>query len=298
MENVTLRQLEAFLAVADELHFGRAADRLQMSAPWISHTVRDLERALGVELLIRTTRTVQVTPAGRVFSGLASQVLAELASAIRTVRGMNRSARRTLKLGYTIGAGLELVPALLRAYLEGDPAAAVETEEFDFTDPSAGLRDNLVNAAVVRPPLGLAGLVSVELASERMVACLPDDHPLAARESLRIADVLPEPIIAAPVSPGPWRDYWILTAYRSGPAPVVAEAPTLDAEMHLVSRRAGLSITSEAVGEWYRRPGVSFVPILDLPPCSVSLAWWPKDTSLVAELAALATEVGTRIAQP
>ncbi len=297
MENVTLRQLEAFLAVAEELHFGRAADRLCVSAPWMSHTVRDLERALGVELLTRTTRTVELTAAGRVFAGLASQVLAELSASIRTVRSMSKKPQKTLKLGYTIGAGLEVVPKLLRTYNAREPAAIVETEEFDFSDPSAGLRDNLVNAAVVRPPLGLAGLVSVELATERLVACLPEDHPLAARESLTVAEVLPEPIVAAPVSPGPWRDYWILTEYRSGPAPVVAEASTLDAEMHLVSRGVGLSITSEAVGLWYKRPGVTFVPILDLAPCSVSLAWWPQDTGLVAELAAVANEVRAPIAE-
>jgi DNA-binding transcriptional LysR family regulator len=268
-----------------------------VSAPWMSHTVRDLERALRVELLTRTTRTVQLTPAGQVFAGLASQILAELSSAIKTVRSMSATPHQTLKLGYTIGAGLEVVPRLLRTYHERGPTAVVETKEFDFTDPSAGLRDNLVNAAVVRPPLGLAGLVSVELATERLVACLPDDHPLAGRESLSVADVLPEPIIAAPVSPGPWRDYWILTDYRSGPAPVVAEASTLDAEMHLVSRGVGLSITSEAVGLWYKRPGVTFVPILDLTPCSVSLAWWPQDTGLIAELVAVANEVRARIAQ-
>jgi DNA-binding transcriptional LysR family regulator len=296
VQNVTLRQLEAFLAVAEELHFGRAAERLSVSAPWMSHTVRDLERALRVELLSRTTRTVQVTPAGQVFAGLASQILTELSSAIKTVHSMSATPRETLKLGYTIGAGLEVVPTLLRTYAAREPDAGIETEEFDFTDPSAGLRDNLVNAAVVRPPLGLPGLVSVELATERRVACLPDDHPLAARESLSISDVLPEPIIAAPGSPGPWRNYWILTDYRSGPAPVVAEAGTLDAEMHLVSRGVGLSITSEAVGVWYKRPGVTFVPILDLTPCSVSLAWWPQDTGLVAGLAAVANEVRAGIA--
>jgi DNA-binding transcriptional LysR family regulator len=231
-----------------------------------------------------------------VFAGLASQILTELSSAIKTVRSMNAAPQGTLKLGYTIGAGLEVVPRLLRTYLEREPDAGIETEEFDFTDPSAGLRDNLVTAAVVRPPLGLA-LVSVELATERLVASLPEDHPLAGRESLGVADVLPEPIIAAPVSPGPWRDYWILTDYRSGPAPVVAEASTLDAEMHLVSRGVGLSITSEAVGLWYKRPGVTFVPILDLPPCSVSLAWWPQDTGLVAELAAVANAVRAKMAE-
>jgi DNA-binding transcriptional LysR family regulator len=294
VQNVTLRQLEAFLAVAEERHFGRAAERLSVSAPWLSHTVRDLERALRVELLTRTTRSVQVTPAGRVFAGLASQVLAELSAAIQTVRGMS-APHGTLKLGYTIGAGLEIVTRLLRTHRERDPAAEVRTEEFDFSDPSAGLRENLVHAAVVRPPLGLPGLVSVELTTERLVACLPDDHPLAARESLGVADVLTEPIVAAPVSPGPWRDYWILTEYRSGPAPVVAEAPTLDGEMHLVSRGVGLSVTSEAVALWYRRPGVTFVPIRDLPPCSVVLAWWPQDTERVAGLAAVAHEVRARI---
>ena len=186
---------------------------------------------------------------------------------------------------------------MLRTFHERQPNTSIETEEFDFTDPSAGLRDNRVNAAVVRPPLGLAGLVSVDLTTERRVASLPEDHPLTRRASLSVADVLPEPIIAAPPSPGPWRDYWILTEYRSGPAPVVAEAGTLDAEMHLVSRGVGLSITSEAVGLWYRRPGVTFVPILDLSPCVVSLAWWPQDTGLVAELAAVANEFRTSVTE-
>jgi DNA-binding transcriptional LysR family regulator len=298
VQNVTLRQLEAFAAVAEELHFGRAAERLSVSAPWMSHTIRDLERVLRVELLSRTTRTVQLTQAGQVFAGLVSQILTELSSAIKTARTISTAPQATLKLGYTIGAGLEVVPTLLRTYQEREPDSGIETEEFDFTDPSAGLRDNLVHAAVVRPPLGLAGLVSVELATERRVVCLPADHPLAARPSVRVSDVLPEPIVAAPGSPGPWRDYWILTEYRSGPAPVVAEASTLDAEMHLVSRGVGLSITSEAVGIWYKRPGVTFVPINDLAPCSVSLAWWPQDTGLVAGLAAVANEVRAGISDP
>src|SRR5450755_3548476 len=96
VQNVTLRQLEAFLAVAEELHFGRAAERLRVSAPWMSHTVRDLERALRVELLTRTTRTVQLTLAGQMFAGLASQVLAELSSAIKTARRMSTTPQQTL----------------------------------------------------------------------------------------------------------------------------------------------------------------------------------------------------------
>lgn len=244
MENVTLRQLEAFLAVAEELHFGRAAERLTVSAPWMSHTVRDLERALHVTLLIRTTRSVELTPAGRVFAGLASQVLSELSAAIKTVRAVSPTTQQTIRLGYTIGAGLEVVPRLLRTHLERQPEARIETEEYDFTDPTAGLRDNLVNAAVVRPPLGLPGLVSVELATERIVACLPDNHPLASRDSLSVVDVLPEPIVAAPVSPGPWRDYWILTDYRSGAGRRRSQHPGRGDAPGLAGRRAQYYVRS------------------------------------------------------
>src|SRR5260370_11057067 len=102
----------------------------------MSHTVRELERALPVELASGTTRRVRVAPAGQVFAGLASQVLTELSSAIKTVRSMSATPQQTLKLGYTIGAGLEIVPRLLRAYHEREPMAAIQTEEFDFTDPS------------------------------------------------------------------------------------------------------------------------------------------------------------------
>ena len=92
MQNVTLRQVEAFLAVARELHFARAAQRLRVSAPWMSHTVRDLERAMGVELLSRTTRTVELTPAGQVFAGLADQAVAGLSAAIETARATGRGS--------------------------------------------------------------------------------------------------------------------------------------------------------------------------------------------------------------
>ena len=288
--NINLRQIEAFLAVAAEQHFGRAAERLSVSAPWLSHTVKDLERSLKVQLLARTTRRVELTEAGAVFATLAGQVVADLSAAVRATQGVESRIHKALRLGYTIGAGLEIVPKLIRTFYDRNPDVTLESEEFDFTDPSAGLRDFQVHAAVVRPPLGLAGLVSVELAAERRVACLPDDHRLARRKWVEIADLLPEPIVAAPSSPGPWRDYWILSEFRTEPPHIVHEAPTLDAELHLVSRGVGLSITSEAVGRWYRRPGVTFVPIRDLSPCIVSLAWWPQETAAVAQLAAIANE--------
>jgi DNA-binding transcriptional LysR family regulator len=286
---VTLRQVEAFLAVADEQHFGRAAERLHVSPPWLSQTIKDLERALGVRLLARTTRSVTLTDAGAIFASLAGRAVRDLETAVASVA--ERGRRRRITLGYTIGAGLDLVPDLLRTFTAKHPDLTVTTREFDFSDPSAGLREREVDIAVVRPPIGLSGLVSIDLLTEPRVACLPDGHPLAGRDTVRVEELLGEPIVAAPPSPGPWRDYWILTDYRTSPAPVVAEAPTFDAELHLIARGVGISVSAMAASRWYRRPGVAFVPISDLEPCHVALAWRPEATTLVADLVAVATSV-------
>ena len=136
----------------------------------------------------------------------------------------------------------------------------------------------------MRPPVGLAGIVTLELTTEPRVACLPEGHRLARRESVSVSDLLQEPIIAAPLSPGPWRGYWLLDEYRTGPAPIVAEARTRDAELHMVARGDGISITSAGAGRYYARPGVVFVPISDIPHCSVALAWWPESSAAIADL--------------
>lgn len=286
---VTLRQVEAFLAVAEEQHFGRAAARLHVSSPWLSQTIKDLERILGVRLLSRTTRSVALTNAGTIFASLAGRAVRDLETAVASVAEHGR--RRQITLGYTIGAGLDLVPDLLRTFTAKHPDITVTTREFDFADPSAGLREREVDIAVIRPPIGLTGLVSIDLLTEQRVACLPDAHQLAGRETVRVEELLREPIVAAPPSPGPWRDYWILADYRTSPALVVAEAPTFDAELHLVARGIGISVSAMAASRWYRRPGVAFVPISDLEPCRVALAWQPESTTLVADLVAVATSV-------
>jgi DNA-binding transcriptional LysR family regulator len=289
--NITLRQLRAFQAVAEELNFSRAAERLVVSTPWISETVKELERQLKVTLFLRTTRSVELTDAGRVFASLLAHVLDDLDDAVRVAQRTAARSGRALTLGYVIGAGLDLMPRLVRTYLERRPDQPLRSVEYDFGDPTAGLRGHDVDAAIVRPPLGLAGIATLELTTEPRVACLPEGHRLASRESVSVADLLQEPIIAAPPSPGPWRGYWLLDEYRTGPAPVVAEARTRDAELHMVARGDGISITSAGAGRYYARPGVVFVPISGIPHCSVALAWWPEGSAAVADLVETARAV-------
>jgi DNA-binding transcriptional LysR family regulator len=287
--NITLRQLRAFLTVAEHRSFSRAAEQLLVSNPWLSETIKDLERQLKFPLFVRTTRSVDLTDAGVVFSSLAAQVLDDLDSAIKAAQRTADRDGSVLTLGYTIGAGLEVIPWLLRAFASEYPQRPLRSVEYDFTDPTAGLRDSSVHAAIIRPPTGLAGLTSLELLTEDRVACLPEGHPLAAQETVSVADLLKEPIIAAPKAPGPWRDYWLLSDYRTKPAPVVDEASTRDGELHLVARGVGISVTSAGAQRFYSRPGVAFRRIRDIPPCVVALAWWPEHTAKVADLVTIAT---------
>jgi DNA-binding transcriptional LysR family regulator len=262
-----------------------------VSTPWISETVKDLERQMKVTLFRRTTRSVELTDSGRVFASLLSHVLDDLDEAVRVAQRMTARSGRELTLGYVIGAGLELVPRLVRTYLERRPDQPLRSVEYDFADPTAGLRSHDVDAAIVRPPIGLAGIATLELITEPRVACLPEGHRLARQESVSVSDLLLEPIIAAPASPGPWRGYWLLEEYRTGRAPIVAEARTRDAELHMVARGEGISITSAGAGRYYARPGVVFVPISDIPYCSVALAWWPEGSAGVADLVETARTV-------
>ena len=289
---ITIRQVEAFLAVAQAQHFRQAAADLHVSAPHLSQTVQTLERRLGVQLLLRTTRSVRLTAAGEMFFRLARRALDDLELAVQSAQN-SMTDRALIRLGYTIGAGLHVVPDLLRTFAQRQSIGAkaprpIITVEFDYSDPSAGLRDHKVAAAIIRPPTGLTGLVSVDLATEPRLACLPAGHRLADRACVVVADLLSEPIIAAPQTPGPWRDYWLLMPYRTVPAPVVAVAATVEAELHLVARGQGISIVAQSVSTYYPRPGITFVPISDLEPCRVALAWWPEDTPLVGELASIA----------
>jgi DNA-binding transcriptional LysR family regulator len=137
-----LRQLRAFLAVAQELSFSRAAERLVVSTPWISETVKELERQLKVTLFLRTTRSVELTDAGRVFSGLLAHVLDDLDDAVRVAQRTAARSGRALTLGYVIGAGLELMPRLVRCAARNTtsptprPACAITT----WTRRSCGRR--------------------------------------------------------------------------------------------------------------------------------------------------------------
>lgn len=293
LTNVGLRHLRGFVVLAEELHFARAAERLHVSQPALSQTIKQLEHATGLQLLRRTTRSVKLTDAGRIFRDDAEQLLASFDQMMAHARAIAVGERGTLHVGYTIGAAVDVVPRILRAYAEAFPEVKVELAEFDFSQPNAGLGDGGSEVAIVRPPIDVEGAELHTLLTEPRVACVYEGHPLADRDDVSIAELLGEPIVAAPCG-GPWRDYWLGCDHRGGGLPpVVAEAATFEAEFQTVAAGRGISITPEAAARFYARPGLRFPRIRDIPPCEVAVALPCAPTAAARNFAELAVAVGS-----
>jgi DNA-binding transcriptional LysR family regulator len=287
---LTIRHLRAFVALSEELHFARAAARLHLTSPALSQTLRQLEVAIGTTLVQRTTRSVELTPAGQAVLEHARAALTAFDSALAYMQRAARGEVGDLVVGYVIGAGLELMPSIVRAFERDVPDVRLELREYDFTNPAAGLDANEVDVAFVRPPLDIENLQYLDLLTEPRVACLPEGHRLAQRRQIRVAEILDEPIIAAPSRDPVWRDYWILVPERGGTPPnVVQDAATFEGEFQAIASGRGISVTGATSARYYARPGIRFVLIEDLSPCHIGLAWRPERAwAAVERLAAIA----------
>jgi DNA-binding transcriptional LysR family regulator len=262
MDRLETRELAYFLAVADELHFGRAAAKLGIAQPALSKAVQQLERRLGVVLLERSSRAVALTEAGQVLSREARVALeAVSAAALRTQRAGARDPHLVLAL--KVGGDAGLLPAILAAY-EREPAAL--PAEVVFGDPARLLRDGQADAALLyTPPDELTGLDTEPLLTEAPVAVLPASHPLAQRTSLRIADLAGENLHRKPIDP--------------------AEMKPLSELMHMIALGQKVAVLPKVLTRPLRDDLVT-VPMQDLPPVTLLLAWPAHSTSLsVAALA-------------
>ncbi|MET7438822.1 LysR family transcriptional regulator [Streptomyces sp. NPDC004082] len=264
MNDLEVRQLRYFVAVAEELHFGRAAGRLGMAQPPLSRTIRDLERQLGVTLFERTTRQVKLTGAGEVLLRDARTALeAVTAAAHRARHAGSASPRLRIALKADIDGGL--LPQILDAY-SADPAALPpELVLGGFGEQPQALRDGLADVALVLRPVDERGLDSEPLLTEPVLVALAATDPLAARTELRLADLsgrsLPGGAPAdsgrmAPPSPGATRP-----------------ASNLSEIFSLVETGSIVFFAPASVARQNPRPGIAYRPVSDLPDCTLAVAW-------------------------
>jgi DNA-binding transcriptional LysR family regulator len=255
------RELRYFIAVAEELHFGRAAERLGIAQPPLSRAIRQLERRLGVQLLDRDRRGAALTDAGRVLLGEARTALDAVAAAERRTR---RAGDRSLVLVTKAGASHELLRRLLDALASEPDAPPVEVLLCEVGEQAHRLRDGQADVAIMhRPYDDLAGFDTADLCVEGQVAILPAAHPLAVREQLTLADVSDVP--GLPIARWPRLD----GTYPDGPGPEVRTQSQL-AQLVALGRCLLVIPASSRAWQW---PEHVAVPVIDAPDVTTVIAW-------------------------
>jgi len=296
--NIQFRYIRSFIAVASEASFARAAKRLHVSQPALSQTIIQFEQDIGFSLFERTTRSVVLTAAGHQVLEQAQKLEKAMDLFHGELHAVRSALKGTLRVGFMIGTAVQFLPEIARDFEKLRPNAQLILEEFNFSDPSAGLRDGKVDCGIIRPPVGVDDIEIVEIAREKCVVCLPSEHRLTRATSVTLPDILDEPIVAAPGG-GIWRDYWLAIQHRQGrPAKVSFEAATVESELQAVASGKGISITSESTGNYYARPGVVFKPIDDMPECVIAIGFRPTQNSLVADFIELAKLVAGKRIRP
>ncbi|WFE31106.1 LysR family transcriptional regulator [Micromonospora sp. WMMD975] len=266
------RELRYFVAVAEELHFGRAARRLGIAQPPLSRAIRALERRLGVRLLERDSRTVALTPAGAV-------LLREGHAALDAVAAADRRTRRAasvagggpgLVLATKAGASSELLPKLLDAYAAEPDAVPVDVLLCGIGEQGRLLRDGRADVALLHLPFdSTAGLDTEELVTEQQVVILPATHPLAGRAQLRTADV--EALTDLPMPRWPRSD----GTYPDGPGPEVRDHTQL---FQLIALGRATAVLPESA-RTLLLPDLAAVPVPDAPVVTTVIAWPPHSRS-------------------
>lgn len=217
--SVELRHLRAFVAVAEELNFTRAAGRLHLAQQALSAQIRQLETLVGTPLFVRTTRKVELTGAGRALLERAPALLAGVDEALEAAVLAGRGESGELAVGLLATASLDFTPRLLRTFADELPEVAVSVRNFSFDDPSGGVRGRQADVALVWLPFTTEGLACERLFDDPRVAVLAADHPLAGRDELTVEELLDEPFgwidDLDPVA----RDFWTLGDYRDGRPP-------------------------------------------------------------------------------
>lgn len=194
-----LRRIQYFVAVAEECHFGRAATRLHMAQPPLSQQIKHLEAEMGVALFIRSTRKVELTPAGAQFLHRARQILASVEDAVDEAGRVAAGTLGTLSIGFTGSATYDLLPSLARVLRAELPGIELDLKgEMLTPDQVAALLDGSLDLAFLRPPVRTPDVDVRVLRREPLIAVLSEAHPLSSRAKVKLADLRDEPFITYP----------------------------------------------------------------------------------------------------
>lgn len=281
-----VRQLRCFIAVAEELHFGRAAERLRVAQPAVSQTIKGLERELGVTLLDRTNRRVVLTEAGSVLLVEAHAVLDRLDGATRVMRRIRDAAGSLLTIGVAPALSPQLLPALMARVRDELPDLTVSVRTLpsdarlpDVLDTAGG-----VSIALLRKARRTAGIATQVLTRELLGVALPATHPLSTLTAVPAIELSGLPLVTFPAEADPEMHLTLFASLAAagyaGPGALYESASgAVDASLRLVANDTAVSFKLASEVESFGDPGLVWRPIVDVDVTVVTYAAWRRDAA-------------------
>jgi DNA-binding transcriptional LysR family regulator len=275
-ETIELRELRVFLTLADELHFGRSAERLGVTQSRVSQSLRQLERKLGGQLVHRTSRTVQLTALGERFREQVGSAHEQLAAVLQGTEAASRDLKRTLHVGLFSGpAGGAHFFRIVEAFEARHPQCVVEIED-SFPTLFESLRRGEIEVLATWLPHGQADLVvGPTLAREPRVLAVAPEHPLARRREVSLEDIADYVTVAFPSVPKELHEAWLPSRAPSGRR--IRRQPLDHGSMNELSYliMAGKVVhpTVASASKFWGHPSLAYVPIADMPAMQSALVW-------------------------
>jgi DNA-binding transcriptional LysR family regulator len=273
-----VRAARAFLFVAEDLHFGRAAARLHTSQPALSRTIHALEETLGVSLLERSTRRVALTAAGEVFSAECRLALGHLERAVTGAQDAAIGRVGRIRIGYMDFAIHGSLPWLLKGFRSKFPNDVMDLEYYPSVKQKAALLEGLIDVGFVIGQLDSPKVKNVLVDLNDYVALLPDLHPLAKQPRLRLSDMAKEPFVLGTEDGfGGFRSLLLPVCYSRGFFPnIVQETSSTGGILGMVAAGVGVSIFAGCARNW-KRDGVIVKPLVDVTDYIPTYAIWATD---------------------
>ncbi|MCT2020861.1 LysR family transcriptional regulator [Kocuria marina] len=274
-----LRQLNYFIAVAEERHFGRAAKRLHMAQPPLSQQIRQLEEQLGVKLLDRTTRRVDLTPAGQELLDRGRQIINEVETLKADVYQVGNGATGVLRVGFSGSATYSVMPRLVRHAKEQLPGVSL-TLQGEMLTPAmeAGLRDHTLDAAILRPPVASQDIEYRIVSREELVVAMPSDSPLASGRPVAANELQEQNFVSYPPESAVYRTVSEMcrrAGFQLRIAQVTHETSTM---LSFVAASSGIAVVPESVRA-LQLEGVLYAGLEDSPVTEMAVAWRRDDRS-------------------
>jgi DNA-binding transcriptional LysR family regulator len=288
-----LRRLRYFTAVAEELHFGRAAQRMHVVQSAVSHQVKLLEEELGFALLERSRHNVRLTVPGEIFLPEARDLLRRAEEAMRRARASADGAVGRLAIGFVDNVLWSILPPILRDFRQSWPQVALTLHPLDRTAQIEALKTSVIDIGIMPSPSPGHALKSTALAAGPLVAAIPENHPFAVRSTLSLVELASEPFVLFPQRMRSRILEIIVACCASvGFTPrIVQEAEQLHTLLALVGASLGVTLVPQWVAR-VQQPGVIYVPVDLTTPYELIVAWSANtDNPAVANFRQIAAEV-------